>query len=321
MNAKRFQLSRRSFLIMSAATAGVTLTASPRMTIAQNPLAGRDLARDKRPVFHTKGPLFGCYDPYGDFTTQNEVKTEHLFLPWEDVDYSSLAAADEYAFARGRKVLVTIEPWSWSLDWNVGPDELRNGILSGAYDGNMRAILTEIQKYRSPAIIRWGHEMENPNGRFTWSLWDPKDYIAAYNRLMAMVREMLPEAQIIWSPLGLEDMKSYYPDDALVDIVGLSVFGYEPYDVKEFGKPRSFVEATSKPYEYAAAYGKPVWICELGYDGSMQYVGNWAFDVVSDHGRFPELKEVIYFNDDEIWPWPHNLGLPQWRVVRPGNNI
>ncbi|RUX00523.1 beta-mannosidase, partial [Mesorhizobium sp. M8A.F.Ca.ET.059.01.1.1] len=40
---------------------------------------------------------FGSYDPYGDFTNDKTASIEELFLPWEDVDLSTLPLADTYA--------------------------------------------------------------------------------------------------------------------------------------------------------------------------------------------------------------------------------
>jgi beta-mannanase len=71
---------------------------------------------DKRPVITDQSVDFGAYDPHGDFSGDKNVKIEHLFLPWEDVDLSTLSIADEYAMQRGRTLLITIEPWSWSVD-------------------------------------------------------------------------------------------------------------------------------------------------------------------------------------------------------------
>ena len=28
------------------------------------------------------------------------------------------------------------------------------------------------------------------------------------------------------------------------------------------------------------------------------------------------LAAVVYFNDREVYPWPENYGLPNWRVAR-----
>ena len=38
------------------------------------------------------------------------AKIEHLFLPWEDVDLSTLSMADDYAAQRGRTLLISRTP-------------------------------------------------------------------------------------------------------------------------------------------------------------------------------------------------------------------
>lgn len=195
------RLSRRQLLVTgaaAAATAGMGVPAARAQTVVE----GRDLRKDKRPVLYPDGPKFGCYDPYGDFTDDRRVATEHLFLPWEDVDLAGLPEADAYALERNRKILVTIEPWSWALDWNVSQGQLRDLIISGQRDANLRAILSVLQGFQSPITIRWAQEMDNPFIRFPWSKWAPEDYIAAFRRVSAIVREMLPGAQMMWSPRG-----------------------------------------------------------------------------------------------------------------------
>jgi len=306
----RRHLISSSAIAASAAAFGIAPTAEAQEA------AARDLLVDKRPVLHDDGSKFGCYDPYGDFTSEKKVATEHLFLPWEDVELGGLGAADEYALARGRKILVTIEPWSWDKDWNVTPAELRKSILSGEKDANMRAICAALASFKSPITIRWAQEMENPSGRFTWSNWKPKDYIKAYLRMVAIIREMLPKALIMWSPKGEKSLGAYYPGTEHVDIVGLSVFGLEQYDIIHGGKPHNFAELLKQGYDLTVGYGKPIWVAELGYEGSLDYLARWVDDVTKKYAEFPELKEVIYFNDKEVWEWPHGLGLPNWRVLR-----
>lgn len=97
--------------------------------------------------------------------------------------------------------------------------------------------------------------------------------------------------------------------------MGLSVFGLEKFDMIEYGRPRTFAESVRQGYELTAPFGKPITVAELAYDGSPEYVGRWMGDVTAPRPEFPQLKEVIYFNDNEVWPWPHGLGRPRWRVV------
>ncbi|WP_269585974.1 glycoside hydrolase family 26 protein [Roseibium sp. Sym1] len=309
------RLSRRQLLVTgaaAAATAGMGVPAARAQTVVE----GRDLRKDKRPVLYPDGPKFGCYDPYGDFTDDRRVATEHLFLPWEDVDLAGLPEADAYALERNRKILVTIEPWSWALDWNVSQGQLRDLIISGQRDANLRAILSVLQGFQSPITIRWAQEMDNPFIRFPWSKWAPEDYIAAFRRVSAIVREMLPGAQMMWSPRGEKDLQDYYPGDEHLDLVGLTVLGLERYDEIEYGATRSFAESVQQGYELTVDYGKPIWVAELAYEGGLDYVRDWVMEADLNYPEYPELKEVVYFNDKEVWEWPYGLGLPDWRVIR-----
>jgi len=275
--------------------------------------------RDKRPQVHVDGLRFGAYDPHGDFTQQTSVKTEALFMPWEDVDLSSLPAADIYAGERGRDLLVTVEPWSWDKDWRLTSSQLRERILAGGYDANMREISRLVGKMKNPVIVRWAQEMEDRDGRFSWSGWAPDAFITAYRRMMDIVRQEAPNARLMWSPKGLDGLESYYPGSEYVDYVGLSVFGLEPYDTIAHGRPRSFQEALTDGYRRVEGFEKPVWVAELGYEGGDAYLTAWMGDVTRKFDEFPRLEEVVYFNDREVHPWLYNLGRPDWRVVRNGS--
>lgn len=317
MSETSINISRRGMFRTAATLAGgAAITMVAGRSLAQEAAPARDVMKDKRPIIHADGSRFGAYDPYGDFKDEKGDVTEHLFLPWEDVDLSALGLADDYAFERGRKLLITIEPWSWDLDWNVSSNQLRQRILSGHYDANMQAICDAVSDFKCPITIRWAHEMENPFGRFTWSLWPPADYIAAFQRMHAIVKKTLPNANMMWSPRGEKGLQDYYPGDEFVDIVGLSVFGYEEFDKVEFGQPRSFAESLKQGYELSSDFGKPIWVAELAYEGSEEYLTKWAEEATLRYPEFPALEEVVYFNDKEVWPWPRGVGTPNWRVVR-----
>jgi endoglucanase len=270
---------------------------------------------DKRPILHPNATKFGAYDPYGDFSTQSGVETEALFLPWEDVDLATLSVADEYALQRKRKLLITIEPWSWNEDRRLSANDLRRRVLAGSYDANIKAISDVVKTLKSPVIIRWGQEMEDRSGRFSWADWPPQDYIKAYRKVADQFRKDRPTVQIMWSPKGQEDLEKYYPGDDYVDVIGLSVFGLQDYDMREYGAPRTFTEALKPGYERVAPFRKPIWVAELGYEGDANYMQPWIQAATAKNDQFPDLKEVIYFNDRDVIGWPFGLGRPNWRVT------
>jgi beta-mannanase len=293
-----------SILLASAFAVGIQASTSAR-TPDTNPMLTKQSARG-----------FGAYDPYGNFSDDQSANIEHLFLPWEDVDLASLADAEIYAKERGRSILITIEPWTWSEDWRVSPDELRARIMSGAYDANMSAICQIAGLMEVPVTIRWGHEMEDTTGRFTWANWNPADYIAAYRKMTGLCRADAPNATFMWSPKGDEGLQAYYPGDEYVDVVGLSIFGLQQWDQDKYGGDRTFSQVLQPAYERVAGFNKPVVVAELGTVGNTAYVASWnAESRDAALPQFPQLTSVVYFNQKEVAPWPDGYGLPDWRVT------
>ncbi|PRD41258.1 beta-mannosidase [Phyllobacterium phragmitis] len=305
---------------VALAMSGAVMAANSPRGIPSANSSTANIPSDKRPVITDSSIDFGAYDPHGDFSEDPNSKIEHLFLPWEDVDLSTLSIADEYAQQRGRSLMITIEPWSWSLDWRRSPNELSSGILSGKYDANMAAVCSEAAKLKSPVTIRWGQEMDELDNQFTWAHWKPQDFIAAYRHVVTVCRKHLKTAKYMWSPKGNEGLEAFYPGDEYVDVIGLSVFGYQKYDNDTTGRDQTFVERLTPGYERVKNFGKPIVVAELGYEGDQPYVRNWAENVAKPHPEFPDLTAVVYFNDREVYPWPDGYGRPDWRVVQDASN-
>ena len=272
------------------------------------------VGQDTRPIAAGDSFAFGVYDPHGDFKDDKLPVIEELFLPWEDIDLSTLAMADDYARARGRSLLISVEPWSWDQNKRVPADDLRRSILSGRFDGNIAAVCSAIGKLSSPTTIRWAQEMESDPPRFTWSNWPPADYITAYRHVVELCRPLTPTSRYMWSPKGTDELDKYYPGHDVVDDIGLSVFGLQGYDRGEFGHERSFAEILKPAYDLVAKYNKPIYVAELGYVGQPSYVSYWARTVLPRDPRFPKLVAIIYFNDKDVVEWP-NYGVPNWRVI------
>lgn len=259
-------------------------------------------------------PDYGVYDPIGDYTTSDAVQIEHLFLPWEDLFLESLIEADAYALERGRDVLVTIEPWTWTRNDRNTPAVLKAGIRSGAYDGNVTAICDVLDQFKSKVTVRWAQEMDDKSGQFIWSRWEPETYISAFKRVIDTCKQSAPDIQVMWSPLGDEGMERYYPGDDYVDVVGLSVFGLQPWEQEVVGRELSFHDILAPRYERARQFNKPVVVAELGFSGDADYVAQWQGDIEVPMPQYPTLESIVYFNQQEVYPWPRGFGLPNWRV-------
>lgn len=261
---------------------------------------------------------FGAYDPAGEYIDDSALTVEHVFLPWEDVSLGSLLDADDYALDRKRALLITIEPWTWTRDQRNTADFLRTGIAQGYYDANMRNICAVVGTLKSPVSIRWGHEMETSDGQFIWSNWRPEDYISSFRRMIDICRAEAPDANIVWSPIGLEGAEAYYPGDDYVDLVGLSIFGFQPYEEATLGRSQTFSEVLTERYDRVKGFGKPVVVAEVGYSGSAEYVADWENSLRTPRPEMTQLVGVVYFNQAEVYPWPDDFGLPDWT---PANRV
>ena len=297
------------------ASGAVMAASNLPLGIPKNNSATATMPSDKRPVITPTSIGFGAYDPYGDFGSDSSSKIEHLFLPWEDVDLGTLAVADAYAQQRGRSLLISVEPWSWSPHWRVTSRQLLHSILNGERDSYMAAVCSEAATLKSPVTIRWAQEMDETSNQFSWAHWPPADYVTAYKRMVTICRQHIKTAKYMWSPKGNEGLEAFYPGDDFVDVIGLSVFGYQPFDRDKVGHDTTFVEQMEPKYNRVKGFGKPVVVAELGYEGDDHYVRDWAESVAKTYPQFPELTDIVYFDDREVYPWPDGYGLPNWRVV------
>ncbi|WP_051661005.1 glycosyl hydrolase [Bosea sp. 117] len=290
--------------------AAIALIAAVAIPVFAQPTTTAPAATDARP----KAAAFGAYDPNGTLGDDPNVRVEHVYIPWLNADLTSLKRADQYAQARDRDLLITIEPWSWVPGTNPSSQKLLAGILAGAYDGTIRDVCTACAGLDSDVTIRWGHEMDLANGRYLWSNWAPADYAKAYRHFVKLCRKYAPSAHFMWSPRGEPSLAAYYPGSDYVDVIGLSVFDLQQYDVDHFGRARTLAENLRPSYDRVTPYGKPIVVAELGYEGDAAFEARWHADMLAVGPEFPGLTAVVYFNEVEPYPWPEPYGRPDWRL-------
>jgi beta-mannanase len=263
------------------------------------------------------GFQFGAYDPYGTFSHDPKIGIEHVFIPWEDANLASLNAADQYANDRGRSLLITVEPWSWSRSAkSVDPSNLYAGMMAGRYDALIQVFCRTASALKSPTTIRWGHEMDLGNKRYPWSQWTPTQYITAYRHFVDVCRtEIGNDVKFMWSPRGEANLRDYYPGEGYVDTIGLSIFGFQKYEIDLYGNALSLAERLTPSYQLVAAYDKDIYITEFGCHGDEEYLIRCMNEAKSSAASFPKLAGVIYFNEVETYPWPGPYGHPDWRIL------
>ncbi|WP_287310316.1 glycosyl hydrolase [Mesorhizobium sp.] len=262
--------------------------------------------------------LLGVYDPHDLFRGAPRVRIQHVFVYWQAMDNTMFTAKMRLAEMKAQTLMVTVEPYTKAANWRDGGDHLFADILRGQFDRQIAAVCSAVADFPGDYWVRWGHEMEDPTGRYPWARSDSRGYIAAYRYFVEACREIAPRARFIWSPKGERSLTEYYPGDTYVDMIGVSVWGLETSDRAWYGGPRTFAEAFGEKYYRVESFHKPVIIAELGVAGQADYRHNWLAEISkfsTSRDLFPLLTGIVYFNDKEPHHWPDGYGSPDWRVT------
>lgn len=257
---------------------------------------------------------FGVYDPGRAFARSSDIDIEHVFVFWQKLDKRLLRRKISYANERNRQFMVTVEPFTKARNWRDGGDRLFTRIQAGKFDKEIAAVCREVTAVSGRPIVRWGHEMEDPTGRYPWARRDSAGYIAAFRYFTEKCRKYAPRALFVWSPKGEKNLRKYYPGDDCVDLVGLSVWGLQKWDRRAYGRDRRFNEVFREKYNRVYSYGKPVIIAELGVAGNPDYRKTWFSELRTESRAFPTLRSIVYFNAKEPHHWPNGMGSPDWRI-------
>ena len=258
---------------------------------------------------------FGVYDPASAFAAAKGVGIEHVYVYWQQLDRRMVRERAAYAQARGRRLLITVEPYTHAADWRSGGHRLFADIVAGRFDRQIASVCAEVAASGDGTIVRWGHEMEQPVERYPWARKDAEGYKRAYRYFVERCRAVAPSAQFMWSPKGEANLAEYYPGEDWVHMVGLSVYGLQKWDHRFHGRDRTFAQVFGEKYMRVARFRKPVVIAEFGVAGSAEYRRAWLEDSARRLAKFPRLTAIVYFNAREPAAWPAGLGSPDWRVA------
>lgn len=183
-----------------------------------------------------------------------------------------------------------------------------NGLNSIQDDSYLADFVKDIASFDMPVFIRFANEMNDPTNKH-WYEKDPKKYIEKFQLVAKKVHEGAPNAVMVWAPAYFppDNISAYYPGDAYVDWVGVSIYRqYHPeLDPLEKGIDRfSYLDHFKNIYQL---YGskKPIMVAE----GAVSYTDyKTGKDVTAFATRelsqylnympmlYPNLKAMFYFD-------------------------
>ncbi|MFZ3578283.1 S-layer homology domain-containing protein [Virgibacillus sp. DJP39] len=182
--------------------------------------------------------------------------------------------------------------------------EPMNGLDEVVDSEYIRQFAKEAKQSGVPVFLRFAGEM---NG--DWIPWggDPEKYIEKFRLVHDIMEEEAPNVAMVWSPnfLPRDNIDQFYPGDAYVDWVGLSLYTIPFSHGKEVlgGNPIDYLKPIYEKYKH-----KPIMISEgavshYSYETDKDY-SEWAAGQIGNmYGflpkMFPQVKAITYFNLDK----------------------
>jgi hypothetical protein len=186
-------------------------------------------------------------------------------------------------------------------------------IRDGYCDEYIQLVAQELKDLPFTFMIRFAHEM-NLEGKPWWVghfNGDPQLYIDAYRRIYnVFAAEGLSNVQWVWGPNYASNPREewnslfhYYPGDAYVDWVGLSVHNWGPWLDVPWWSLTDLIDSDTWDHvlpDLMCHYAKPI-ILEMGsVEGTRPGDGTkaeWVMDAYQQAEQFPFIQALVWFND------------------------
>lgn len=210
--------------------------------------------------------------------------------------------------SRGQTPLITWESWDWN-GTATQPAYSDAKIAAGAFDTYITQWAKAAKSFGTLVYLRWGSEM---NGN--WNPWDPgvngnttAQYVNAWRHIHKIfVNNGASNVKWLWTPItkygGSTPLKSVYPGDSYVDLVGVD--GYNWGTTQPWSSWQSFSQVFSPTItEIRSFTSKPLWITEVASTEQGGDKAAWIADMFSTIQNDPRISGLVWFNANKETDW------------------
>ena len=206
------------------------------------------------------------------------------------------------------QLLLTWDPDDGS-DGAHQPSHRLTAVTAGKYDSSLRALVQQLEKVRSGAILRPMPEMNTP-----WYAWSgsenhntPALFIRAWKHVRSVVHSTPGGAhiQLLWAPYAWSTpdtaanaISKYFPGSGQVDLVGASGYNFGNRAPLTWSDPGAVFAAAYQQIESLAA--KPFWIAETGSTSVGGDKAGWILSLGTlQSTAMPRLAGVVWYDVKE----------------------
>lgn len=243
-----------------------------------------------------------------------------------DFRQSFPTAASKSATARGATLLISWEPWDWTIKNQNQPAYALDRITDGDHDAYIRKFARDAAATKRPLFIRFAAEM---NG--DWHVWStgsngngPGDYIAAYRHVVDVSRAAgAHNIKWMFNPIvtyeGSTPLTSLYPGNDYVDWVALD--GYNWGSLKWGWQSFDDIFSMGLAEIKAVAPGKPLAIAEIGSVPGSERAA-WITDSFAK-AHANGVRMLVWFEHNKETDWrlssdPNSSAAAKAAATQPG---
>jgi len=257
-------------------------------------------------------PLVGLYEYEPSSSQQARLDLAVGFFDWNAPDLLPQIHTFLQRSRRQRRVpLLNLEPFS---DRAAGREkvDLLSDVFAGRYDRRLEALGLLLAADPSPVLLRFGHEMDK-TGQYAWSFRDPKHYISLYHYVYGKLNgKALPHVRWVWSPAATPKAYRFWPGDAYVDLIGVSIYASRAWTPDR--SLERFSDILERNRWLQRRYGRPLLVAEAGVSGSAADQQRWLKDALAALAAVPEVCGLVYFQASQPTWMPLPTGHEDWQL-------
>jgi beta-mannanase len=257
-------------------------------------------------------PLLGLYEPSPSAAQKGSMDLAATFFNWNDPDL--LDQVEEFlaqARTQRRLPLLTLEPFPDKAAGRRDADLLPD-VVAGRYDATLQALGDVLAKEPGPVLLRFGHEMDI-TGQYAWSYENPAQYIQLYRSVFHRINaQRLPQVRWVWSPAGSPTAHQFWPGDAHVDLIGISIYASRAWTSD--GSLQGFAEQLAEKNLLHRRFRRPLLVAETGVSGSAAEQRRWLAAALESLPQFPEVCGLVYFHAPQPSWMPLPSGHENWQL-------
>ena len=232
---------------------------------------------------------------------------DHQFHRWDGSRQAKPWPTDYDRWSRdqGRRLFI-----NWTARRADGEIVRWAEIAGGRHDATIDAQAQAVKAFEAPIYLSFHAEPEHKDASSPWGT--PKDFRTAWRRIVDRfraadvdnVRWVFTLMAWTWNPSSKRDPSAFWPGTEYVDAVGVD--GYNWYGCSGAKNAWASLGAImQRPYEWAEARGKPMFVAEWGSvedPADHERKGLWLREAAEWVKSHPNVKALTYFHRDDVEP-------------------